>query len=688
MRLSIEWLKDLVDFNITPDELNSRLTMVGLEVEGVESIDGDTVFEVNVTPNRSDCLSVLGIAREVSALLDIPLRMPDIKIKDGQKDCDVAVKILDPDLCHRYSGRAIKGVKISESPDWMKRRLERSGMRSINNVVDVTNYVLLEMGHPLHAFDMDLIKGNVIRVGRAGKGQSIRTIDGVRRDLPEDSLLIWDSMRPVAIAGIMGGQESEVTDKTVNVFLESAYFLPSSIRRTSKALGLKTESSYRFERGTDKESLILALDRAAYLIQEYAGGEVSARVDEYPVLLDIKPIIVRYERVRRVTGARISDKEMIGILYRLGMDVETKGEYFIVKPPSFRNDIRSEIDIIEEIARYYGYERIPVTVPRIPVSKEKAQIDYRVMNNLKYSMRSMGFTEVINYSFLNIADLDILKIPENDVRRRAVRLRNPLRAEESHLRTTLIPSLIRNLQYNISMGSREVRLFEIARVFQGQESLKDKLPLERHYLGVIYHKPKLPELWKDGTPEFYIFKGFIEHLLEEFKLRDITFEQSSETFLHPGQSVDILVSRKRIGYFGLLHPDVLDKIDIKIAKPEIYLCEIDLDLFISLIPQTIKYSPIPRYPYIERDIAILVDESVSVASIIMSLKGFTSELIENVSVFDMYKGENIPQGKKSLAFNIIYRAKDKTLTDTEVDSVHSKLIQYICERTGGKIRGQ
>lgn len=688
MRLSLEWLKDFVDINnVTPDELNLKLTMIGLEVEGVESVDGDIVFEVNVTPNRSDCLSVLGIAREVSALLNIPLRMPDFKITGDTGGCEIGVNILDPELCHRYAGRTIKGVRITGSPDWMKRRLERSGMRSINNVVDVTNYVLLEMGHPLHAFDMDRISGGVIRVGRAGEGQIIRTIDGVERRIPDDCLLIWDSERPVAIAGIMGGQDSEVTDRTVNVFLESAYFLPSSIRRTSKNLGLKTESSYRFERGTDRESLINALDRAAYLIRELAGGEVSERVDEYPVSFKAEPIPVRYERVRRVIGAGIGDEEMIDILKRLRMDVRVEREHLLVIPPSFRNDIGSEIDIIEEIARFYGYDRIPVTVPKIPVSMERPGRGHSIINNIKDTMRKIGFTEAINYSFLNMDDLDMLSIPGDDIRRKAIRIRNPLRTEESHLRTTLLPALLRNLRYNLSMGNREIRLFEVARVFQNDMVSENGLPMEKHYLGAIYYLSRLPELWKDETPKFYIFKGFIEHILSEFKIKDVFFERSSEPFLHPGQSADIIVSKRRIGYFGLVHPDVADRLDLKLARPEIFLCEIDIDSMITLIPGETRYSPIPRFPYIERDIAIMVDESLSAASIAGSLRDFPSELIEDISLFDVYKGPNIPEGKKSLAFSIRYRAKDRTLTDAEVEPIHRGLVQYICNKTGGVIRG-
>ncbi|MEW6214379.1 MAG: phenylalanine--tRNA ligase subunit beta, partial [Nitrospirota bacterium] len=355
MRVPYEWLREFVDITVTPEEVADRLTMIGLEVEAVESVKGDTVFEINVTPNRPDCLGIIGIAREVSAAFKTPLRIPAHEIKEELPLSDFSVEILSPELCNRYTGRVIKDVRISDSPDWIKTRLEKCGIRAINNIVDITNYLLLEFGHPLHAFDADTIRpcivipakagiqsGKKIRIGTpniiAGQGVKIVTLDGIERELPEDALLIWDSIRPVAIAGIMGGLETEVSYKTKNIFLESAYFEPFSIRRTSKRLNLVSESSYRFERGTDIEFLEGALNRAALMIREIAGGIIHEIIDVYPVKYVPVPIEIRYERINRILGTDLSNMDMLEILNRLGIKTEDKEDVFIVYPPAFRRD--------------------------------------------------------------------------------------------------------------------------------------------------------------------------------------------------------------------------------------------------------------------------------------------------------------------------------------------------------------
>lgn len=684
MRVSLEWLKEFVDFNVSPKDLSMKLTMAGLEVESIEEMDGDIVFEINITPNRPDCLSILGIAREVSAVMNLPLKLPDYEIKDDTEECDVKVEISDDDLCCRYTGRVIKGVNIGESPEWMKKRLDKCGMRSINNVVDITNYVLLEMGHPLHAFDMDELEGKKIRVGRAQKDSGITTLDGVERKLPDGALLIWDATRPVAVAGIMGGADSEVKDSTKNIFLESAYFLPASVRRTSKVLGLKTESAYRFERGTDIEFLDKALDRAASLIAQAAGGRVSKKADAYPGKFTALEIKVRPEKVNRVIGISLSEDEMIDILKRLSIKAEKRLGFFIAIQPSFRSDIQRESDIIEEIARFYGYEKVPVTIPKTPISKDITDKRYSYISAIKESIRKSGFTEAINYSFINPSALDLLNIGSDDLRRNTMSLLNPIKAEEPVLRTTIAPSLIQNLVYNVSMGNREVRMFEASRVFFNKGN---RLPEERHHLGAIYFREKTPSLWKGEAPDFYVVKGALESLLSEINIKDFVYQNSSEPFLHPGKSCDIFISDEKTGFIGALHPDITEKLGLKVSKPEIILLELDLDRLLLSIPESFKYTRIPKYPYIERDIAIIVDESLMASTIIEEVKSYESELIEDVSVFDFYKGKNIPQGKKSLAFSVRYRAKDRTLTDSEIEDIHSRLIRYITDRTGGTVRG-
>src|SRR4030043_93330 len=580
MRVPYEWLREFTDITATPEEVAERLTMIGLEVEKVESVTDDTIFEVNITPNRPDCLSIIGIAREISAVFKLPFNIPFHDIKEKLPYSDFSVEILNSELCNRYSGRVIKNVVISDSPERIKKRLEKCDIRSINNVVDITNYVLLECGHPLHAFDADTIKGRKIRIDTAGAQNKIITLDGIERELPEDALLIWDRERPIAIAGIMGGSETEVSYKTKNIFLESAYFNPFSIRRTSKRLNLTSESSYRFERGTDIEFLEKALNRAALLISEIADGAIHEIVDAYPVKYNPGSIQIRYERINSILGTEISNKEMLEIMERLHITAEDRGDFFLVYPPAFRRDIKQECDIAEEISRLYGYDRIPVRVPRSPLSSSPIDKKLDAMRRIRNGMRKSGFTEIINYSFMSPSSLDIIAIPEGDRRRNTVAIRNTLRKEESLLRTTLMPSLIENLTYNLDRGINDIRFFEVSTVF---EDLGKELPLEELRLGGIFYREKLPSLWKEDTHSFFITKGVLESLFEELKIREYSFVPSAEPFLHKGQSSDIQISDSSIGYIGILAPDIVERLDLKKKKMEVVLFELNLNALAAAI---------------------------------------------------------------------------------------------------------
>jgi phenylalanyl-tRNA synthetase beta chain len=689
MRVPFTWLKEFMDFSISPDDVSEKLTMIGLEVEGAESVGNDVIFEINVTPNRPDCLSIIGIARELSAILKIPLKVPPSEIRGSQPHSEFSVDILNPDLCNRYTGRVITGVRISDSPEWIQKRLEQCGIRAINNIVDVTNYVLLEFGHPLHAFDADLLAGKQVKVGTPDtiRGQlqqtGMQTLDGAEREVPHDSLLIWDAEKPIAVAGVMGGLNTEVTEKTKNIFLESAFFDPVSIRKTSKKLSLSSESSYRFERGTDIEFLEKALDRAARLMQEVAGGLVHAIIDEYPVQYASEPITVRQERVNTFLGTGLTDTGMREILERLGIASEGKGEKIIVFPPAYRRDMKRECDVSEEIARIYGYDKILTTVPRSSLSSGRLGKKALHIQSIRDSMRKVGFSAVINYSFMNIPSLDSLGIPASDKRRNAVSISNPLSQDESLLRTTLAPALISNLKYNLDRGMKEVRLFEISSVF---ENTGQALPSEELRLGGIWYKEKSPSLWKEDAPGFYLTKGALETLFGELKVNSYSFIPSSEFFLHAGKAADIVVSGERIGYVGALGPDVLAGLDLKKHKPEIVLFELDVDLLLTSVPDSIQFRPIAKYPSVERDIAIVLDETIPSSRVREIIASFPATLIEEVSVFDYFKGGNIPEDKKSLAFNIVYRAQDRTLTDEEIEDLHTKLVKNILDETGGELR--
>jgi phenylalanyl-tRNA synthetase beta chain len=717
MRIPFEWLKEFVDIPVDASEVAHRLTMIGLEVEAVEQVDSDVVFEVNVTPNRPDCLSIIGIARELSAAYKTPLVFPEHDVLAETGELDFNVDIVDAELCHRYAGRVVMNLKIVPSPEWLKKRLEKCGIRSINNIVDVTNYVLLELGHPLHAFDLKTIKGRRIMVGTPNrvKGQGARikfkTLDGIEREIPDDSLLIWDAERPIAIAGVMGGMETEVSDSTVDIFIESAYFEPVSVRRTSKALGLKTESSYRFERGTDIKMLKKALDRAAYLMKEVAGGTICGKIDIYPKRYKPDEINVRYNKVNEALGLKLTKEEIIDCLDGLGFEMKKLANSLKIKPPAYRRDIKRETDVIEEVARIYGYDRIPAQLPKATIAIERQEAmgnGQEVKNNIKQAFLKSGFTEVINYSFLGIHDIDMLGIDEKDERRNLVQIKNPLKTEDSFMRTTLVPAMIKNLLHNLSHGNRELRLFEIARVFIKSSQVEGSgLPEEREHLAALYYKEKSKALYRDDTPDFYIVKGVIEAILNDLKIYNYSFVRSSEPFLHPGQSADIYIVRSqksevrsqnedaeirnpkleiKVGYVGALSPAIVDSLDIKAHKPSVIVMEIDIDSVIPYAMQVVKYRPLPRYPYIERDTAIIVDSMLEASLLMKWLRSYPSDLIEDVFIFDVYQGKNIPEGKKSIAFNVRYRSADKTLKDEEVDFLHKSLIDYILDKTKGQMR--
>jgi phenylalanyl-tRNA synthetase beta chain len=685
MRASHKWLEEFVRTGLSPDEVARLLTMSGLEIEGTEELEGDVIFEVNVTPNRGDCLSILGIARELSALTGVALELPPYKVTD-EAESSVRVEIAEEDLCSRYMGRVIKNVGIGPSPEWITKRLESHGIRPINNVVDITNYVLLELGHPLHAFDLQTLKGGLVRVD-AAKNISLDfvTLDAIERKLPPDACVIADAKDLIALGGIMGGLDTEVQDTTKNIFLEAAWFNPKSIRKTSKLLGLGSESSYRFERGADIEIIPMALARASYLIKEIAGGVPSGVVDAYPKKFKPKEIQVNVKRVNKLLGTDIPADEMGEIFQRLGFSPEKKEDSIFITVPSWRPDMEREADAAEEVARIYGYEKIPSVMPCSGLSTEGIGIRYEFIKQVKNAVRESGFHEAINYSFMNPLMLDILTIPEGDTRRKAVHVMNPLRQEESFLRTALAPSLLENLRHNTARGVREIRLFEAGKIFIA--NAPGELPTEIMKLGGLLLSEKMYRFWKEPGETFYALKGVVEGLLNELLIREniYSFVLSAEPFLHPGKSADVLVGGEKIGYLGVVSPTVKEALDIKV-KEEAVLFELDLDILLSLLPPTPEYKGTPRFQGSERDIALVLDENIPAGNVLKMIKDYPSELIEDAIIFDLYKGEKIPAGKKSLAFNIRYRAKDRTLTEEEVERAHKGLVEYLLKETGGTLR--
>jgi phenylalanyl-tRNA synthetase beta chain len=682
MKASVKWLREFVAFSLPPSELANALTMAGLEVENIEHEKNDAILEISVTPNRPDCLSIIGIAREIAAIfkLDFTHRAASVPREEGPGP---PIEIQNSALCPRYASRIIYSVQVQPSPEWIRERLESHGVRPVNNIVDITNYVLLEMGHPLHAFDLEKISGNRIAVKIAGTQNTFVTLDSEKRTLKRDMLMIWDAEKPVAIAGVMGGLHTEVTDSTKNILLESAQFSPQSIRRTSRAFVLNTEASYRFERGTDINNVTAALDRVAHLIVENAGGKITRMTDIHPTPFKPQPLTVPLKKIYAVIGTELETSQIQGILTRIGIKNTIKGEGIAVTSPSFRQDLQMDVDIIEEIARLYGYNNIPSTLPKIALQSLTENKRWVLTKKVKETMVRSGYAEAINYSFINTLDLDRLNIPTEDTRRKLIKIRNPLKKEDESLRTTLIPALLENARLNISRGEKSLRLFELAGVFFATGK---RLPEEVLTLSALHLKNGKTSFWQEKHDSFYDLKGVLENLLKEFRIKDYSFTANStshEPYLHPGKSSLIKAHDKTVGSLGTLHPEVAEAFEV---AHDVIIFEINLEAFFAMIPSDITFRPLPRYPYIERDIAIIVDEDVSVHNAEKVLSKVKAEIVESYELFDIYTGKPIPQGKKSLAFSIRYRAGDRTLTDEEVNVVHSHIIDRLINTLKAKLR--
>jgi phenylalanyl-tRNA synthetase beta chain len=651
---------------------------VGAPVADVLNVR-DHMLEVTLTPNRGDCLSMIGVAREVAALTGGGFHPPAPQLREGRdriKDV-VRVSVLDPDLCPRYSARFITGVQIGPSPFWLRARLERAGVRSINNVVDVTNYVMLEYGQPLHAFDFDLLEGGEIVVKRATAGQTFVTLDEMERVLDKDTLMICDAARPVAIGGVMGGLNSEIRDNTSRVLLESAYFSPAGTRRTSKALGLQTESSYRFERGIDPEGVLDASLQATALIAQLAGGEVTrGTIDCYPTPIPHTEIRLRLSKVNALLGMNLEQEEVHGILRRLHMEVKkNQGLEWVVSPPTYRGDIMREIDLIEEIGRLTGYNRIPVQTPKmwvLPLRKERGE---EVEKRAKDALVGLGFSEVITYSFIAPQSLEALRLLPDDPRLHPLTLLNPLVEGQSVMRTTLLPGLFETAGYNLSHKNRDLKIFESREVYHPQK--REKLPQERRSLAGLTMGSVAGKGWNIPPQEvdFYYLKGCVEQLLAELRTPTPTFTTSEGIpYLLPSKSAVVTVDEVEVGAVGELHPAVAEAFEL---PPGVLVFEIDLPTLAERFWREVTFTPLPWFPSVDRDVAVVVDEGISAEELREIFQGVDNAYIELVEVFDCYRGDPIPRGRKGLAFRIRYRSGERTLTDEEVNKFHQEVLEQL-----------
>ncbi len=660
---------------------------LGLPLEKALSL-GDTVLDVSITPNRSDCLSMIGMAREVAALTGKKIRIPSVRIKESAEDIASlsSVAIEDADLCPRYTARMIKNVRIGDSPVWMKARLEAAGLRAINNVVDVTNFVMLEMGQPLHAFDFRFLEEGRIVVRKSKVGEEFVSLDEKSRILPDNTLLICDGKKPVAIGGIMGGLNSEVKDDTQIIFLESAYFNPSSIRRSSRRLGMPTDAAFRFERGIDPEGVIRALNRAAQLIADLSGGSICKNyLDEYPQKITAaENIPLRLSRVREMIGIVIPPGDVVRILKSIGMKVspEGKGKYSVT-PPTYRVDIEREIDLIEEIIRLYGYDRVPATLPAVSVSELSVIPRLDLEERIRCLLIGSGYSEIINYSFTTPASVDYLSVKTEDPRRNFVVIKNPLTEEQSVMRTTMVYGLLETMKKNINNASLNLKIFEIGRVFQARSA--GELPQENNMLAGLLAGKVSDDLWGSKlNADFYDLKGILENIFYELKIGTNRYHaETSDTFLHPGQSCDVYVNNTRIGYLGQVHPDVMQKMDIKNTA---YVFEINVDLLEKQVSGSIVYKEISKFPAVTRDVAFVIPAGMEAENMLQIVLSQHEDLLENVVIFDIYTGKGLDEGSKSLGLRFSYRALGRTLTDAEINSIHEKIVHNTVQLTGAKIR--
>lgn len=644
---------------------------LGMDVREALGIN-DALIEFEITSNRPDCRSIIGIAREAAVTLGKGLKYPQITVNGSDEEMKFEIDV-QTELCKRYCGKVIKDVKVGPSPYWMQRRLIEAGMRPINNIVDITNYVMLELGQPLHAFDLEDIKYNKMIVKLAQEGEKFTTLDGAQRTLTSDMLVIGNQDKTLDLAGIMGGENSEVKDNTTSIFLEGASFAKENIRATSKKLGLRTEASSRFEKGIDVNLTEAAVNRACQLIEELGCGTVlNGMLDYYPKKEEVQKITANPERINKLLGVNVPMDQFINILERLEFKCNLiSSDKLELEVPSFRLDICEDADILEEVARIYGYENIPSATLEGNATAGVKTNKQKFMDNVKSNSIAVGLNEILTYSFVSPRGVDKLNLAEDDERREFVKIINPLGEETSVMRTTLIPNMLDVISTNLSHKVEEVYAFECGNTFRPQEGL----PVETKKLSIGMYGKEV---------DFFSIKGAVETILTNvgFDGYEVEPETKNLTF-HPGRCAKLVYNNICIGTFGELHPDVLENYDL---NQRVYVAEIDIDLVFENLNNSKVYNPLPKYPATTRDIALLVKDEVFVKQIEDIIKANGSDILESYQLFDVYKGAQIEEGHKSIAYSITYRSKDKTLTDEDVAKVHDKIVIELSEKLNANLR--
>ena len=646
----------------------------------------DRILDVTLTPNRVDCASILGIAREIGTLTKRKITIPEIQTEESDNPIEhlADVTILDSQGCPRYTAGLVEHVRIGPSPFWMRYRLYVSGIRSINNVVDITNYVLMELGQPLHAFDHHRLADRRIVVKRAEQGQIFTTLDDQTWYLDAQTLMICDGKEPVALAGIMGGLNSEITENTTSILIESAYFDPIMISRSSKRLSLSTEASYRFERGIDIEGTDFALKRSLMLIAQLAGGHIARGIiDCYPKPWSPPKITLRVDRANKILGTSINIKEMADHLSSLSMAVKVVGQNRIeVRPPSFRVDMTREADLVEEVARLVGYNNIPVTLPAIRPTEENIP-EFVLRDRIKTMLVGIGFTEIITYSFISPQSADVLGAGEKSDLRSFVKLLNPLSEDQSVMRTSLIPGLLSTVRLNSLRGQDDMRVFEWGKIYIKGD---DELPREKQVLAALITGMVSTQEWYQEPREadFFDIKGAAENILEELGIEKVEYKRNSpKEGFDPHEYARIFYSGSEIGAIGKVSKDVLKGYGV---EKKAFILELCIDTLLPLVVWVRKFTPLTKFPSVRRDISIIVNRSIQSAMLVDIVKEKGTDLVESMDIFDLYQGKQIAPQEKALAVRISYRSNKRTLRDDEVNTIHEGIIEEIRRQTGGRLR--
>jgi phenylalanyl-tRNA synthetase beta chain len=681
MKISLEWLKDYVDLQEPTGKLKEDLTMIGLVAESESESAGATVLDLEITSNRPDCLSHYGIAREIAALYGRQLRrVPAVRTLNLRRErVPFAIEIRDPGLCPRYAGLVMDGLRVGASPDWMQRRLEAAGMRPVNNIVDVSNYVLLEYGHPLHAFDFRLLRGGKIVVARAQRGQSFCTLDGIVRELDEEMLMINDSAGPVAIAGVMGGMNSEINENTETVLLECAYFHPMSVRRTSKKLGLSTEASYRFERGADWDGLRRATARAAYLLQKLAGGRLAGSLqDAYPQKLAPVQIELRRERAETLLGIKIEDDFIVSTLRKLHFKTARTGKgRWRVQCPTFRADIELEADLVEEVARFHGYQKIPTAYAAGVIAGTPSPV-FRQEQMVRRILLGLGYSEAVNLTFADKEEFRLFPPREGE----PVRILNPLTADMEFLRSSLIPGLVRSAKHNFNHDQRLVRLFELGKVFRSGAGVL----AERSALGILGTGSGTEVNWRQPREDydFFSLKGVLGALLQAMRGSSFRIEgRAGVPWLNPADASALIVAGEEVGLLGSLNPALAE--EFKLKQP-LFVAELDLGSLQRFIFTPVSFETPAKYPAVERDLSLIISKDITYEEIHAGILGLGMTELTRVQLMDVYEGQQVPEGQMSLLLRFAFQDREATLTVDRVQAFSDTIRNFLHDHFNAEFR--